>query len=115
MISLVSFAQIQRGRVLNEAGAKFNEGLAFMEAKKNLKHGEWIRWIRDVQGVSQPTAWRRMRYVTAVRWHSRNSRGETRKNAENIVFTAHVLRNPDEIRKFALAVKSGLAKTRPRS
>jgi len=35
-------------------------GLELIEVKKNLKHGQWLKWLEEEVKFSQSTAWRFM-------------------------------------------------------
>src|SRR5215471_15330531 len=41
-------------------------GLRLLAQRKRAKHGEWLAGLRQVR-ISQPTAWRYMRFATAVK------------------------------------------------
>jgi hypothetical protein len=41
-------------------------GLRLLATRKQAKHGEWLAWLRQSR-ISQPTAWRYMRFATQVK------------------------------------------------
>src|SRR4029453_6613940 len=41
-------------------------GLRPLAKRKQVKHGEWLVWLRQSR-ISQPTAWRYMRFATRVK------------------------------------------------
>jgi hypothetical protein len=40
-------------------------GLRLLAMRKQAKHGQWLAWLRQSR-ISQPTAWRYMRFATRV-------------------------------------------------
>jgi DnaJ-like protein/DUF3102 family protein len=40
-------------------------GRRLLEARRRMKHGAWLPWLR-AQRISQPTAWRAMRFAEAM-------------------------------------------------
>jgi hypothetical protein len=45
-------------------------GLRLLAARRQAKHGEWLAFLRET-GVSQPTAWRYMKFAERVKTEPR--------------------------------------------